>query len=116
MNVTTQKGDTVLSSKEEIKKLMEAGKTQPDEIWLSGEEEYPCLVIMIYGDYVYLNYFEDEGDCLQPCSESDEEVTFKIGDKEFMPDVVVSFETAVACMEEFYDTGECPECIEWEEL
>lgn len=116
MNVTTQKGDTVLSSKEEIKKLMEAGKTQPDEIWLSGEEEYPCLVIMIYGDYVYLNYFEDEGDCLQPCSELDEEVTFKIGDKEFMPDSVVSFETAVACMEEFYDTGECPECIEWEEL
>lgn len=118
MNVTTNKGDSICNSKEEIKKLMEAGKTQPDEIWISGEDEYPCLVIMTNGEHACLHYIEDEGDVRQSCGDSDEEVTFLADDEEFTPpaDAVVSFETAVLCMEEFYDTEECPECIEWEEL
>lgn len=71
------------------------------------------------GKYACVHYFEDEGDVLQSCGgDFDDEVVFLAGGEEWAApeDAILSLEQAVKCMEEFLDTMECPECIEWDEL
>lgn len=122
MNISTIQGDQICKTKAEIIEIMKKGAALPkgDEIWISGdEEEYPCLNILVKGKYACVHYFEDEGDVLQSCGgDLDEEVVFLAGGEEWAAseDAILSLEQAVKCMEEFLDTMECPECIEWDEL
>lgn len=123
MNITTIQGDIICQTKSEIAEIMKKGASLPkgNEIWISGDdEEYPCLNILVKGKYACVHYFEDEGDVLQSCGNDDfdDEVVFPAGGEEWTaPEyTIISFKQAVKCMEEFFDTMECPECIEWDEL
>lgn len=123
MIVSTSKGDTICNSKEEIAEIIKCNSafSGGDEIWIGGDDEYPCLSILVNGQYACIHYFEEEGgDMWQSYSDYDEEVTFLegAGDREWTApeDTIVSLEDALKCMEEFYDTMERPECIEWQEL
>ncbi|MDE5824122.1 MAG: hypothetical protein K2H91_05500, partial [Lachnospiraceae bacterium] len=120
--ISTIQGDITCHNKAEIEEIMKKGAAQQkgDEIWISGDDEkYPCLNILVKGKYACVHYFEDEGDVLQSCGDDfDDEVVFLAGGEEWAApeDTIISFKQAVKCMEEFFDTMECPECIEWDEL
>lgn len=122
MKVSTNKGDVTCTSKKEILEIMKQGAAleKGDEIWISGDdEEYPCLNILVKDKYACAHYFEEEGDTVQSCGDDfDDDVVFLAGGDEWTaPDyTIISFKQAVRCMEEFFDTMECPECIEWDEL
>lgn len=119
---TTSKSDITCCSKKEIAEIIKRGAAlqEGDEIWISGDDEkYPCLNILVKGKYACVHYFEEEDDVLQSCGDDvDEEVVFLAGGAEWMaPEyTIISSKKAVRCMEEFFDTMECPECIEWDEL
>ncbi len=59
-----------------------------------------------------------DGYIWQSYSDFDKEVTFLAGEEEWTApeDTIVSFEAALKCMEEFFDSMERPKCIEWQEL
>lgn len=121
MTISTSKGDITCHDKNEIAEIIKRSSTLPrgDEIWISGDDEYPCLAIQVNGQYACVHYFEnDEGDAWQSYGDFDKEVVFLAGGEEWTApeDTIVSLEAALKCMEEYYDTLERPECIEWQEL
>ena len=124
LNVSTGNGDIVCQSKAEIAEMIKQGAALPqgDEIWVSANENsYPCLSVLVKGKYACVHYFKnDEGDVWQSCGDFNKEVTFLAGegDGEWTAPgyVIVPLEKAISCMEEFCDTLECPNCIEWEAL
>ena len=122
MNVSSTKGDRICQSKAEIIEIIKQGSASPqgDEIWVSsGEEEYPCLSILIKGQYACLHYFEnDEGNAWLSDGDFNEEVVFLAGNDEWTaPEhTIISIEIAINCMKEFCDTMKRPECIRWEAL
>ena len=119
---TTTKGDILCKSKAEMAEIIKQGAALPqgDEIWMnSSENMYPCLSVLVKGQYACVHYFEnDEGRAWQSCGDFDREVTFLAGCEAWeAPDyVIISLEKAVDCMEEFWDTLERPKCIQWEAL
>mgnify|MGYP002510243418 CR=1 FL=1 len=119
---TTTKGDILCKSKAEMAEIIKQGAALPqgDEIWMnSSENMYPCLSVLVKGQYACVHYFEnDEGRAWQSCGDFDREVTFLAGCEAWeAPDyVIIPLEKAVDCMEEFWDTLERPKCIQWEAL
>ena len=121
VNSTASKGDVTCNSKEEIAEIIKCGSALPegDEIWLGGDDEYPCLTLLVKGQYACVHYFlNQDGDIWQSYSDFDREVTFLAGGDEWTApeDTIVSLEDALKCMEEFFDSMKRPECIEWQEL
>lgn len=125
MIINTSKGDISCNSKEELAKIIKCGSALPggDEILMNGDDEYPYLSILVNGQYACVHYFaeKDQDICIwQSYGDSDKEVTFfaGAGDAEWTApeDTIVPLEAALKCMEEFYDTMNRPECIEWQEL
>ena len=115
-NVSTGKGEIVCQSKTEIAEIIKQSATllQGNEVWVS-------LSVLIKGQYACVHYFKnDEGDVWQSCGNFNKEVTFFAGegDREWVAPgyVIVPLEKAISCMEEFCDTFERPNCIEWEAL
>lgn len=92
--------------------------TEPEEIWINGKEEYPCLSILVKGNYACLHYFECEGNMWQSFGKHTEEITFLAGGIpwEAPANTVIPVEDAVLCMEAFFNTMQRPDCIEWQEL
>lgn len=122
MCVSTGKGDVICESKAEIAEIVKQGAALPhgDEMWVSREgEQYPCLSILVKGEYACVHYFEDEeGDVWQSLGEFEEGITFLAGGEawEAPADVIIPIEKALDCMEEFCDTKKRPKCIRWGEL
>lgn len=119
MNLATTEGDFRYDTKEEIAEHMRRSSALPlDDIWISGEDKYPCLAILINGSLACVNYFEEEGEMWQSYGNYPNDVRFIAGGEEWEApaDTVVSLEDAISCMEEFFDTPKRPECIEWQEL
>lgn len=108
MNVSTENGEILCQSKAEIVEMIKQGAAllQGDEIWMSSNENpYPCLSILIKGEYACIHYFlNDEGNAWQSCGDFNKEVTFFAGkgDREWTaPEyVIVPLEKAISCMEE----------------
>jgi hypothetical protein len=124
LSVSTTDGNIICRSKAEIAEIIKQGAALPqgDEIWVSSNEKpYPCLSILVNGKCACVHYFKnDEGEVWQSCGDFNKEVTFFAGegDKEWTaPEyVIVPLEKAISCMEEFCDTLERPNCIQWEAL
>lgn len=119
MNLCSNEGDFKYKTKEEITEHIKRSSALPtDEIWISGENQYPCLAILINGNFACVHYFEEEGVMWQSHGTNSEEVTFLSGGEEWTApaDTVISIENAVSCTEEFFDSLKKPECIEWQEL
>ena len=119
MNLGSNKGCFQYETKEEIAQHIRRSSALPlDEIWISGGNEYPCLAILINGDYACVHYFEEEGILWQSCGNFSKGMIFLAGGEEWEApaDTIVSIESAIFCMEEFFDLMKKPECIEWWEL
>ncbi|MCX4379033.1 MAG: Imm1 family immunity protein [Lachnospiraceae bacterium] len=120
---TIAKGDLTCSSKEEIIKILTEGAAlqRGDEIWISNNGEvYPCLNILVKNKNACVHYFKDEGEVQQSCGDDfdAEDVVFLAGNEEWAAPgyTIISFNQAIKCMEEFFDTLECPKCIKWDDL
>lgn len=120
MKVATNTCVTECSSVMEIEGILYKSSLNPcDDVWISGEKDYPCLAILINGDQARVHFFlNDRGDVWQAVGTGEENVMFFFeGEQLEVPaDSVISLERAVECMEEFYATGQRPECMEWREL
>lgn len=120
--VSTKNGDSICKSKAEIVEIIKRGASLPegDEMWISEKgEQYPCLSILVKGEYACAHYFDEEdGNVWQSLGEFEEGVTFLLGDEEWEApaDVIISMERAIDCTKEFYDTQKRPKCICWGEL
>lgn len=123
MVVSTNQIETECNHIEEIEQIIRrsADLHLPlDDIWISGEEKYPCLSILVNGEYACVHYFANEnGEVWQSFGNLQREIIFKAGGEEWEApaDTILSLEMAIECMKEFCSKRfRRPECIEWQEL
>ena len=122
MKVGNAGGDWECASKRELEILIRNSALNPyDDIWISEMEAgFPCLAILVNGNFSCVHYFlNDKGDMWQSVGDFEQEVTFKVTGEApgLMPgNCVISLDTAIKCMEIFFDTHKRPDCIEWREL
>lgn len=74
-----------------------------DDIWLNGEEDYPCLAILMNGNHACVHYFPDDGGNMWQSVGNGKEA-------------VVSLDKAMECARQFFETLNKPDCIEWRKL
>ena len=87
------------------------------EIWVSGEDEYPCLSILISGENACVNFFgTDESDLWLSKSDSKQSVTFYPDGAEWQApeDAIISINDALECVSEFCRTLTRPTNIQWQ--
>lgn len=123
MNIANNNGNFECDSWNEIENLIRQGSQNPfDDIWLSGNDEYPCLSILVNDKYACIHYFlNDQGDMWQSVGYGDMNIEFMSNNDystlAHMPaNAVVSLETALECARQFYEIGNQPNSIEWREL
>lgn len=120
MNVAKNDGDFVCQTLAELVALVMSSSQNPfDDIWISGENEYPCLAILLNGELSCVHYFlNGNGDMWQSAGDYDKDTLFIAGSEEAeMPsDAVIGVEKAIECVEEFWLSCDRPTCIEWREL
>lgn len=120
MKIAYSGGDYECFSWYELEKLMRKSALNPfDDIWISGDLEYPCLAILIHGNDACVHYFLNEtGDMWQAVGHGSQDVAFvSNGEKSDMPaNAVVSLEQAIACARQFFDDLDRPKCMEWRAL
>ena len=120
LNIAAHDGDhTFLSWPEAEAFLRNCAANKPDELWLSGDTDYPCPAIMVNGQYACVHYFlNDNGDMWQSVGHEEQDVTFIAGgvDTEMPGSTVISTKQAIDCARQFFDSIERPDCIEWFEL
>lgn len=78
MNIANCNGDFQCESWNELKDFIVKSARNPyDDIWLNGDNEYPCLAILINGTYACVHYFlNDEGDMWQSIGYGTEDIVF----------------------------------------
>lgn len=121
MNVVTNQiqGNIDCSSIDEIENIIRQASFLPmDEIWISGNSEFPCFGILVNGEFACIHYFYGDGEMMQSFGDYKNEKVFLAGGEEWIApaDTVVSLETAVNCMKEFCSDLSLPKCIQWQEL
>ncbi len=120
MRITNNKGDFECHSWGELENLIKESALNPfDDIWISGDREYPCLAVLVNADFACVHYFlNEDGDVWQSVGYGDKDVTFVCGGQEsdIPADCVISIDKAIECAKEFYQSPERPRCIAWREL
>ena len=118
--VSTQKGDFDFQSTDDVIEFVQTAAQEQGELWISGEQPYPCMAVCINGNHAAVNFFQAEGgDMWLSCNDKNqEEVTFMADGDEWRPDAsaVIDADAMYACIREFLDTHERPNCIQWQEL
>lgn len=118
--ISTDRGDVTFQSTDDAMKFIQSAAQESSDIWVSGEQPYPCLAVCISGEYAAVNFFQnDAGEMwLSYNDKNQEEVTFFVDGGEWNPEVdaIISLNEAFLCIREFLDTYERPTCIQWQEL
>lgn len=97
--------------------LIESTLRSSREIWISGEDKYPCLTILTSGEKACVNYFgAEESDMWLSRSESTRSEVFTAGGEkwESPADAVIGIDEALQCVREFCITLTRPACIKWQ--
>ena len=113
MHISTENSDFFTDSFEKIGNAIRTSR----EIWISGEEKYPCLAILINGGKACANYFgTDESDIWMSQSESTQGSVFWVSGAQWESpaDSVISIGAALQCVRQFCVTLTRPECIKWQ--
>lgn len=58
--ISTKKGDFAFQSADDAIKLVQAVAQENSDIWISGEQPYPCMAVCINGKYAAVNFFQDD--------------------------------------------------------
>ena len=118
--VSTNKGDFTFQSPEDAIKFIRTAAQEHNDMWISGEQPYPCIAVCINGEYAAVNFFQnDSGDVwLSYNDKNQKEVTFIADGSEWKPnaDAVIALNDAFLCIRDFLNTYERPSCIQWQEL
>ena len=120
MYMVNRNGDFKFPSWAELERQFRESSTYPlDDIWISGEEEYPCLSVLVNGKFACAHYFlNDQGDMFQSIGYGNEDVIFETnGEKTDMPAcAIIPLDLAIECAKQFFETNKQPMCIEWRDL
>lgn len=118
--VSTNKGESIFQSADDVIKFGQTAAQEKTDIWISGEQTYPCISVCINGKYSAVNFFQnDAGETwLSYNDKNEEETTFIAGEEEWKPNVnaIIALNDVFLCISEFLDTDERPICIQWQEL
>ncbi|MDE6313367.1 MAG: hypothetical protein K2M46_07055 [Lachnospiraceae bacterium] len=116
MMINTSRGSFECKTVRETLAHLQSG----EEIWISGNEPYPCLAVVINDDFAAVHYFENEDGAmwLSFNEKNDKEVTFIAGGEQWTPEAeaVITLDKAALCIKEFGTTYQRPSCIQWQEL
>lgn len=120
MIIESHKGEFECHSWTELENFIKESALNPfDDIWIRREHAYPCLAILVNGEFACVHYFlNDNGDMWQSVGSGDEDVTFICGgeESELPADAVISIREAIECAKEFYESPQRPRCTEWRDL
>ncbi|MBS4785982.1 MAG: hypothetical protein KH009_07720 [Clostridiales bacterium] len=120
MIVSTNNGDFIFQSADDVLEFVQTAALEKNDIWISGEQPYPCLSICINGEYAAVHFFQnDTGEMwLSYDRDNQEEVSFIVGGEEWKPDTdaIIRLNDAFLCIREFLDTCGMPSCIQWQAL
>lgn len=81
MYVANANGSRKCATKRELKILIQNSALNPyDDIWISETEGgYPCLAILVNGNFTCIHYFFNEnGDMWQSVGDCEQEIIFKV--------------------------------------
>ena len=113
-------GDYNFQTIDEALNIIKSHAKNKDEIWVSGDDKYPCIVVCTNGAFAGITFFENEdGDMYLSFNKDNQvKVDFTAGGEAWLPDpdVVISKELVMECVREFLETGMRPECINWQNL
>lgn len=56
--ISTNKGDFTFQSADDAIKFIQTVYQEKNEIWVSGEQPYPCLAVCINEEYAAVNFFK----------------------------------------------------------
>lgn len=103
--ISTNKGDFTFQSAEDAIKFIRTVTQKNNDIWISGEQPYPCIAVCINGEYAAINFFQnDTGDIwLSYNDKKRKEVTFIADGNEWKPDAdaIIALSDAFSCIREF---------------
>ena len=118
--VSTYRGDYTFQSADDVINFIRTAAPENNDVWISGEQPYPCIAVCINGEYAAVNFFQnDTGEMwLSYNDKNQKEVTFMAGGDEWSPDIdaIIALNDAFSCIREFLDTLERPSCIQWQKL
>ena len=97
-----------------------------NEFWVCGKDRYPCLSVMVNGEYAYVHFFPEHKhpgfhsvsiNTRLPEGKTSVFYTGTIYEEiQISNDAVIPFSFAVTAAKEFFNTLKMPKCIEWFEL
>lgn len=121
--VSTKSGEFTFQSADEVIKFVRTTAQENKDMWISGEQPYPCIAVCIKGEYAAVNFFQNETDRVWVSynDKNEEEVTFDCfftagSTWKAAVDVIITLNDAFSCIREFLDTYKRPTCIQWMEL
>lgn len=121
--VSTNSGNFTFQSTDEVIKFIQTTAQENKDMWISGEQPYPCIAVCINGEYAAVNFFRNEADRVWVSynDKNTKEVTFDCfftagSEWKAAADSVIALSDAFSCIREFLDTYERPTCIQWLEL
>ena len=118
--ISTYRGDYTFQSADDVINFIRTAAPENNDVWISGEQPYPCIAVCINGEYAAVNFFQNDiGEMwLSYNDKNQKEVTFMAGGDEWSPDVdaIIALNDAFSCIREFLDTLERPSCIQWQKL
>ena len=121
--ISTGKGDFTFQSADDAINFLRTAAQEIKDMWISGEQPYPCIGVCINEEYAAINYFQNETDRVWVSynDKNTKEVTFDCffttgSEWKAGADVIIALNDAFSCIREFLDTYERPTCIQWLEL
>ncbi len=121
MYIVSNNGDFECNSIEEYRHILTRCFENENEIWISmyTDEEFPCLSILTGEIGVVITYFSENND-EQYVSIGNQEcegmVKFLGGQYEVERCQIISYEDAMECAMEFFETKQRPNNIVWDAL
>ena len=58
--VSTNKGDFIFQSIDDTIKFVQTAAREKSDIWISGDNEYPCMAVCTNGQYATVNFFQND--------------------------------------------------------
>ena len=120
VTISTYRGDYTFQLADDVINFIRTAVPENNDVWISGEQPYPCIAVCINGEYAAVNFFQnDTGEMwLSYNDKNQKEVTFMAGGDEWSPDVdaIIALNDVFSCIREFLDTLERPSCIQWQKL
>ena len=58
--ISTYRGDYTFQSADDVINFIRTAASENNDVWISGEQPYPCIAVCINGEYVAVNFFQND--------------------------------------------------------